>query len=226
MPRRSPSRSLSPDPKRRKQSHSYSNNRSRSPSPTRYSRQGRRDDRRDARDYRYDDRGSVRDSYRDRDKDRDRDRDRGGRRDRYEDRDSRVRESAARRRSRSRTRSPRPSSVNGKQGATVVSVDTTKTNGTATPAAATPPASAVEDEKLKAKRARLEAWKKEQGAKKALSEAKAKAAALAAGKSVPSTGEYSGTSCWLDRHFTALDLPKLQVQLPPPRPPQRNLVCT
>ncbi|CDO68684.1 hypothetical protein BN946_scf184652.g11 [Trametes cinnabarina] len=44
---------------------------------------------------------------------------------------------------------------------------------------ATPP---VEDEKLKAKRAKLEAWKKEREAKKALDEAKAKAMALA-GKS-------------------------------------------
>ncbi|KAM6495754.1 P-loop containing nucleoside triphosphate hydrolase protein [Amanita muscaria] len=46
-------------------------------------------------------------------------------------------------------------------------------------AAATPP---PEDEKIKAKRAKLEAWKKEREAKKALDEAKAKAMALA-GKS-------------------------------------------
>lgn len=45
----------------------------------------------------------------------------------------------------------------------------------------TPP---PEDDKLKAKRAKLEAWKKEREAKKALDEAKAKAMALA-GKSVP-----------------------------------------
>ncbi|KAG5648687.1 hypothetical protein DXG03_000033 [Asterophora parasitica] len=45
----------------------------------------------------------------------------------------------------------------------------------------TPP---PEDEKLKAKRAKLEAWKKEREAKKALDEAKAKAMALA-GKSAP-----------------------------------------
>ncbi|KAG6840460.1 hypothetical protein C0991_006596 [Blastosporella zonata] len=45
----------------------------------------------------------------------------------------------------------------------------------------TPP---PEDEKLKAKRAKLEAWKKEREAKKALDEAKVKAMALA-GKSVP-----------------------------------------
>jgi hypothetical protein len=49
-------------------------------------------------------------------------------------------------------------------------------------------ASSADEEKKKAKLARLEAWKKEQGAKKALSEAKAKAAALAAGKSA--SGEY------------------------------------
>ncbi|KAH0840058.1 P-loop containing nucleoside triphosphate hydrolase protein [Lanmaoa asiatica] len=47
----------------------------------------------------------------------------------------------------------------------------------------TPPP-APEDEKLKAKRAKLEAWKKEREAKKALDEAKAKAMALA-GKSAP-----------------------------------------
>ena len=40
----------------------------------------------------------------------------------------------------------------------------------------------VEDEKMRAKRERLEAWKKEREAKKALDEAKAKAMALA-GKS-------------------------------------------
>ncbi|KAF7794559.1 hypothetical protein EIP86_005694 [Pleurotus ostreatoroseus] len=49
-------------------------------------------------------------------------------------------------------------------------------------ATATPPP--IEDEKLKAKRAKLEAWKKEREAKKALDEAKAKAMALA-GKSAP-----------------------------------------
>ncbi|THH02455.1 hypothetical protein EW026_g468 [Hermanssonia centrifuga] len=49
---------------------------------------------------------------------------------------------------------------------------------------AAPTTSPVEDEKLKAKRAKLEAWKKEREAKKALDEAKAKAMALA-GKSVP-----------------------------------------
>lgn len=42
----------------------------------------------------------------------------------------------------------------------------------------------MEDEKVKAKRAKLEAWKKEREAKKALDEAKAKAMALA-GKSAP-----------------------------------------
>ncbi|TFY82604.1 hypothetical protein EWM64_g1410 [Hericium alpestre] len=50
-----------------------------------------------------------------------------------------------------------------------------------TPTGGTPP---VEDDKLKAKRAKLEAWKKEREAKKALDEAKAKAMALAA-KSAP-----------------------------------------
>lgn len=45
-----------------------------------------------------------------------------------------------------------------------------------------PKLSAEEDEKIKAKKAKLEAWKKEREAKKALDEAKAKAMALA-GKS-------------------------------------------
>ncbi|KAH7887862.1 P-loop containing nucleoside triphosphate hydrolase protein [Phlebopus sp. FC_14] len=56
----------------------------------------------------------------------------------------------------------------------------TRSIPSATPAATPPP----EDEKLKAKRAKLEAWKKEREAKKALDEAKAKAMALA-GKSAP-----------------------------------------
>ena len=47
--------------------------------------------------------------------------------------------------------------------------------------------SVPEDPKIKAKRERLEAWKKEREAKKALDEAKAKAMALA-GKSVPTGG--------------------------------------
>ncbi len=47
----------------------------------------------------------------------------------------------------------------------------------------------AEEQKRKERVARLEAWKKEQNAKKALSEAKAKAAALAAGKGP--TGVYS-----------------------------------
>jgi hypothetical protein len=41
------------------------------------------------------------------------------------------------------------------------------------------------DEKMRAKRERLEAWKRDRDAKKALSEAKAKALALAAGKGAP-----------------------------------------
>lgn len=204
MPRRTPSRSPSPDAKRRKQSHSYNTTRSRSPSPTRYSRQGRRgDDRRDSRDYRYDDRdrGTGRESHRDREKDRDR----GGRRDRYDDRyddrDSRTpRDSNARRRS----RSPQPAPAT-KNNSKTTSADT-KTNGSASPAPTGPVASTEEDEKLKAKRARLEAWKREQGAKKALSEAKAKAAALASGKSASTTSEYhSRLIISLLADFTPLD---------------------
>lgn len=61
-------------------------------------------------------------------------------------------------------------------------------NPTAPPAA--PAVSTEEDEKRKAKLARLAAWKKEKDAKKALNEAKAKAAALASGVRVtPAIGE-------------------------------------
>ncbi|KAF8914053.1 P-loop containing nucleoside triphosphate hydrolase protein [Gymnopilus junonius] len=101
-----------------------------------------------------------------RDWDRHRDRDRY-RDDRY--RDDRRRDSHRddRRRSRSRSRERRPP----------------------TPPRPVPPKEPVqtpppEDDKLKAKRAKLEAWKKEREAKKALDEAKAKAMALA-GKSAP-----------------------------------------
>lgn len=59
------------------------------------------------------------------------------------------------------------------------------------PQVATPPV--PEDPKIKAKRERLEAWKKEREAKKALDEAKAKAMALA-GKSAPPGGEFCVTS--------------------------------
>ena len=56
-------------------------------------------------------------------------------------------------------------------------------------------ATSAEDEKLKAKRAKLEAWKKEREAKKALDSAKAKAMALAgkgaSGESFRSTVSFS-----------------------------------
>lgn len=119
------------------------------------------------RDYARDrDRDRDRDRYRDsrdyRDRDRDRDRDRGRRRT-----PSRERE---RRRSRSRDKDrpaerPPPPAGNG----TPAAQDK--------PAAGTP--APVEDEKQRLKRERLEAWKKEREAKKALDEAKAKALALA-----------------------------------------------
>ena len=99
---------------------------------------------------------------RDRNRDRDRDRDRH-RDDRY--RDDRRRDSHRDERRRSRSRDRRPTSLS----------RPLPTNEPIPP----------EDEKLKAKRAKLEAWKKEREAKKALDEAKAKAMALA-GKSVPS----------------------------------------
>jgi hypothetical protein len=163
-------RSYSPDtPNKRVRPHRSS----RSPSPTRRSSQ------RPPRS-RYDD-------DRDRDRPRDRDRDRDGYRDRDRHRDDRFRDDRRRdghrddrrddrdrRRSRSRDRRDRP--------------PPSPTTNTPIPApsekkaeSGTPP---VEDEKLRAKKAKLEAWKKEREAKKALGEAKAKAMALA-GKTAP-----------------------------------------
>lgn len=70
-----------------------------------------------------------------------------------------------------------------------------------TEAAPTPP---PEDEKLRAKRAKLEAWKKEREAKKALDEAKAKAKAMAlAGKAPP--GECVFVFSTIPHDFTILD---------------------
>ncbi|RDB22636.1 Pre-mRNA-processing ATP-dependent RNA helicase PRP5 [Hypsizygus marmoreus] len=149
-------RSYSPDTsnKRVRPSHRSS---PRSPSPTRRNTQ----------------RPSIRPRHDDRDRDWDRSRDRSDRyhddrrRDSYRDsgRDDRRDD---RRRSRSRER---------------------RAAQPPTPPRVQPPPEAVqtpppEDEKLKAKRAKLEAWKKEREAKKALDEAKAKAMALA-GKSAP-----------------------------------------
>ncbi|KAJ3540022.1 hypothetical protein NMY22_g4471 [Coprinellus aureogranulatus] len=68
----------------------------------------------------------------------------------------------------------------------------TPTEAKATP---TPP---PEDEKLRAKRAKFEAWKKEREAKKALDEAKAKAMALA-GKSAPAPAPAKATTTSLNR---------------------------
>ncbi|KAF5387718.1 hypothetical protein D9615_000271 [Tricholomella constricta] len=139
----------------------------RSPSPT------RRNTQRPSNRPRHDD-------DRDRDRDWNRPRDRG---DRYHDdkyRDDRrrdYRDSSRddrrddRRRSRSRSRERRPPTPPRLQ--------------PLSEAVQTPP---PEDEKRKAKRAKLEAWKKEREAKKALDEAKAKAMALA-GKSAP--GEFT-----------------------------------
>jgi ATP-dependent RNA helicase DDX46/PRP5 len=162
-------RSYSPDTsnKRVRQSHRSP----RSPSPT------RRNIQRPSR--RYDDERDNKERDRPRDRDRERDKDRY-RDDRYRDdrhRDDRRRDSYRddrrddRRRSRSterKDRDRRPLSPPLKPQA-------------AAGATQTPP---PEDEKLKAKRAKLEAWKKDREAKKALDEAKVKAMALA-GKSAP-----------------------------------------
>lgn len=193
-------RSISPDvPNKRVRPHRSS----RSPSPTRRSSQrpprSRYDDDRDRERPRDRDRDRDRDGYRDRDRHRDdrfRDDKRrdGYRDDRRDDRD--------RRRSRSRDRRDRPPPP---------------TTNAPTPAplekgadSATPP---VEDEKLKAKKAKLEAWKKEREAKKALGEAKAKAMALA-GKTAP--GMYLSrpvSICTISQHLIFL----LQTMLLRPR---------
>ncbi|KAG1863409.1 P-loop containing nucleoside triphosphate hydrolase protein [Suillus tomentosus] len=162
-------RSYSPDTSNKRVRPSHRS--PRSPSPT------RRNTQRPSR--RYDDERDNRERDRPRDRDRERDKDRY-RDDRYRDdrhRDDRRRDSYRddrrddRRRSRStdrKDRERRPLSPPPKPQAAV--------GATQTP----PP----EDEKLKAKRAKLEAWKKDREAKKALDEAKVKAMALA-GKSAP-----------------------------------------
>ena len=182
-------RSYSPDvPNKRVRPHRSP----RSPSPTRRSSQ------RPPRS-RYDD-----DRERERPRDRDRDRDRDGYRDRDRHRDDRFRDDKRRdgyrddrrddrdrRRSRSRDRRDRP-----------LPPPATNTPAPAPPEkgadGATPP---VEDEKLKAKKAKLEAWKKEREAKKALGEAKAKAMALA-GKTAPGTHiSRPITICMISQHL-------------------------
>ncbi|KIK08360.1 hypothetical protein K443DRAFT_672386 [Laccaria amethystina LaAM-08-1] len=152
-------RSFSPEPSNKRVRPSYRSS-PRSPSPTRRNTQ-----RPSTTRSRYED-DRDRDRYRDRDRHRD-DRYRDDRRrDSYRD-GTRDERRDNRRRSRSRDRRP-------------------PTPPRAQPideSVQTPP---PEDEKLKSKRAKLEAWKKEREAKKALDEAKAKAMALA-GKSAPSS---------------------------------------
>ncbi|EPQ59328.1 P-loop containing nucleoside triphosphate hydrolase protein [Gloeophyllum trabeum ATCC 11539] len=159
-------RSYSPDGANKRVRSSYRSS-PRSPSPTRRQRP------------RYDDRDRDRDrdrDYRDRDRDRDRYRDDRyrdeRRRDTYRD-DRRVDRKDERRRSRSRSRERRDRERDREK-----------------PAPATPEKSqekedkAPEDGKKKDLKAKLEAWKKQREATKALDEAKAKAMALA-GKSAP-----------------------------------------
>ena len=164
----------------------------RSPSPTRRNAprptRSRYDDDRDRDGYRDRDRDRERDrdrGDRERDRDRDRERDRDSHRDRDRYRDDRYRDDRRRdyrddrrddrRRSRSRDRAHRDRPASPARTQPPSQPDSKNS---------TPP---VEDEKLKAKRARLEAWKKERDAKKALDEAKVKAMALA-GKTAP--GEF------------------------------------
>jgi hypothetical protein len=170
-------RSYSPDSSNKRVRPSHRS--PRSPSPTRRSQ---RPDNRDR------DRDWDRDR-RDRDKDRDRDRYRDDRhrddrrRDSYKDsgRDDRRRSRSRERRDRDR----RPASPNHPVTHPVDKVENGTARASPTPGsgAATP---GPEDEKLKAKRAKLEAWKKEREAKKALDSAKAKAMALAGKSAAPS----------------------------------------
>lgn len=167
-------RTHSPEPqhgynKRSKQSHRSS----RSPSPTwrpRNSRADYRDRDRDSRDSRREDWDSRRKDDRRRSRSRDRrrspSRERDRRRSRSRDRDRDRRDGDRDRRA---PTPPRARPVEAEK-----------------PATDTPPA--AEDPKKKARREALEAWKKEQAARKALDEAKAKAMALA-GKAPPPAGE-------------------------------------
>jgi|SRR5882724_10704727 len=100
-------------------------------------------------------------------------------RDRRDDRDSRKRDDRRRSRSRDRDRERRDRERRPLTPPRSRPIEVEKSK------VATPPV--PEDPKIKAKRERLEAWKKEREAKKALDEAKAKAMALA-GKSVPTGG--------------------------------------
>ena len=166
----------------------------RSPSPTRRNAprptRSRYDDDRDRDGYRDRDRDRERDRERERDRgdrerDSRRDRDRDSHRDRDRYRDDRYRDDR-RRDYRDDRRDDRRRSPSG---------DYARRDRPPSPFHMQPPSQPdsknstppVEDEKLKAKRARLEAWKKERDAKKALDEAKAKAMALA-GKTAP--GEF------------------------------------
>ncbi|THH12221.1 hypothetical protein EW145_g146 [Phellinidium pouzarii] len=179
-------RSRSPDSANKRVRPSYRSS-PRSPSPT------RRNTQRPSDRSRYDDRDRDRnrDAIRDRDRERDKYRD-----DRYRDdkrrdafrddrdrRDRDYRRDDRRPRSRSRDRKDRDRERNVQ---TSVPREQKEQN---TAASTTPP---VEDEKQRAKRERLEAWKKEREAKKALDEAKAKAMALAGKTAQPTTT--SGTS--------------------------------
>jgi ATP-dependent RNA helicase DDX46/PRP5 len=142
----------------------------RSPSPT------RRNTQRTSNRSRYDE-----DRERERERDRDRPRDRDRDRDRYRDdrhRDDRRRDSHRDDRRPDRRDDRRRSSSRDRRDRDQLSTPPTVPQPDAS---STPP---VEDEKIKATRARIEAWKKDRDAKKALVEAKAKAMALA-GKSAP-----------------------------------------
>jgi ATP-dependent RNA helicase DDX46/PRP5 len=193
MARRDRSRSPDHANKRVRPSHRST----RSPSPTRRSQR--------PADRRHDDRDKDRDRARDRERerDRDRDRDRDRERDNGRHRDDRHRDERRRddrRRSRSRDRKDhrerdRPRSPSRDHTPAVVKPQTKEEISTApAPATATATTSASaspapEDEKLKARRAKLAAWKQQKDGKKALDDAKARSALLAAGK-VPPAGVY------------------------------------
>jgi ATP-dependent RNA helicase DDX46/PRP5 len=189
------------------------------------------------------DRDRERDRYRDRDRERDRDRDRG---DRERERD-RERGNKTPREERERTLPHTPTNGHTNVNGTVTSASKvtlpespSKTATTTTSAARAvnspmppvPPlraAVSTEEEERRKKKERLEAWKREREAKKALNDAKAKAMALA-GKTAPPqpSCEYLHHSdpflpffflllLFLETAFTPLD--HLQWSSPRPYPP-------
>lgn len=170
-------RSRSPDSTNKRVRPSYRS--SRSPSPTRRSQR--------PQDRRHDDRDRDRDRARDKDRDRERDRDKDRRDERY--RDERRRDERRRSRSRSRDRRDhrdrRSRSRSRDRKAPIPAATPLESHDNSASASPAP-----EDDKIKARRAKLAAWKQQQkGDKKALDDAKARVMLLA-GKAPLPPGEY------------------------------------